>query len=117
MVFLSLIFVILAAIADAIRDTLFGHFETSIFKNWDAKFWNAFISWKYNKKIIFGYRIDGWHIFKSIYLILMFLAIVFYIPLIKLDNIILEYVANFLLLGMTHNLIFNLFYDKILNRV
>lgn len=105
---LTIILVAVAAIFDAIKDTLYSHFSNSVFKNKPAKFWRADLSWQYAYRIpIIDYPIDAWHISKSIYIALMIFAMVFYNPLINV-------IVDFILLAIVHNLTFTLFYDKIL---
>ena len=83
----------LAAISKAIRDTLSYHFETSIFKYYNPKFWNPSISWKnkyknypedqkakfFGSKTFLVWITDAWHLFDM--LSYLFLAISFTIIL------------------------------------
>ena len=48
MIFLSLIFIILASISNAIMDTVLYHHDRSIFKDYKTGFWSDtyFVSWK-----------------------------------------------------------------------
>jgi len=79
----ALILWILAAMCNAIMDTLVHHFDTSIFKNKDRMFWDPAISWR-NKYVdrdstksirklwIFDYPVaftDAWHFFKSLMIV------------------------------------------------
>jgi len=102
---ISVILLILAAICDALMDTLKDHYIDSIFKNLKKEVWNAEISWKYCKKY-FGYHMDPWHYSKSCMIILVSLAIVLYKPLINP-------IADFFILGILWNLVFNVFYTHI----
>lgn len=72
---ISIVLFCLAAMFNAIMDTLKDHFGVSIFKNKNPEFWNPAISW--NKGInLFGswggfrwMSIDGWHISKFLMLL------------------------------------------------
>jgi hypothetical protein len=73
---IAYIFIALAAFFNAVMDAVENenYFE-SIFKNLNQRFWYKRESWKYNKKI-FGYRLDAWHISKSLMVICWVLALV-----------------------------------------
>lgn len=87
---ISVIFLCLAAILDAIQDTLKSKFNTSIFKNLGT-WWNPELSWV-NKwavgsttkerflasSTIFVFITDAWHFFKMLMLFCMFTSIVTY---------------------------------------
>jgi hypothetical protein len=100
----------LAAFLNAIMDTLEeGHFNNSIFKNLNQKFWFKYESWKYAKKII-GYPLDAWHICKTLMIICLAGAVapsVTFFP---------NYWLNFLALGGMWNLIFNVLYNHLLKK-
>ena len=86
---ISIIFIVLAGICKAIKDTLNFHFETSVFKNL-GKFWCPAISWKNKYKddlitpkffgatTIFVWITDGWHLFDFLQTIFSIVAIVVY---------------------------------------
>jgi len=101
---ISLILISIAAIFNSIMDTLFDHFNVSIFKNLNPNLWNPMISWKTSKTIL-GYHVDAWHIFKSIMIILLILSIICYKQLIN------PYL-DFLIFGISWNIIFNIFLIK-----
>ncbi len=123
---ISLLLIILSAFFSAVIDTLQHHFNVSVFKNFQRQFWDPSISW-YNKyengiyangrkvwfsvigiKIYFPVQIsDAWHFFKTLMLFSFFGSIVLYIPLTFP-------VMDFAIYGCTYNLIFSLFYNKIL---
>ena len=85
------IFIILAALAKAIMDTLQFHFEDSVFSEM-GKWWNPELSWKLKwaacclgekesfpfSSTLFVSVTDAWHMFQSIEITLIFLALVFY---------------------------------------
>jgi hypothetical protein len=53
------------ACMDAFENENFGE---SIFKRWSKKFWYKRESWKWARRV-FGYKLDGWHICKSLCII------------------------------------------------
>lgn len=86
------IILILAGVSNNIMDTVDHHYSTSYFKDKNAQFWKKDISWK-NKyknwpedqrltypgsKTWLAWTTDGWHLFKTIFLTLFTLAILFY---------------------------------------
>lgn len=114
----SLIFWMLAAICNAVMDTLEHHFSTSIFnhRKLKDKFWNPFISSWCAPYIRFTkYKLDAWHLFKSSMIVFQALSITFawmYGP--PLLNIWWYYIGFFIMLGITWNGTFNIFYNHIL---
>lgn len=104
---ISLILVALAAICSAFMDaTENENFFESILKDRRQSFWYKRESWKTAPRI-FGYKLDAWHLFKSLMVILMALAIVFYVQLIS-------WWADVVIYGIVWNVSFVLFYHKIL---
>jgi hypothetical protein len=98
---MSILFIILAAICNAVMDVLQFHFHTSVFK-YMGKLWNPDISWKVAKMLPFTkYKLDAWHIFKS--MMIVFLLFAMY-----------GFSWWFVVGGIVWNLTFNLFYNKIL---
>lgn len=81
---LSFVFIFLAAVCNAVMDTLEHHYSTSIFRSSNENFWNPKVSW--NKGVNFfgswgGPRwmtMDAWHISKTLMLIFFVLAIATY---------------------------------------
>ena len=108
---LSIIFIILAAICDSVIDTVTHHFSTSVFKSKNPDFWDPSLSWK-NSTMIFGYKIDAWHLFKSAMIVLFTLAIVFS------GNFpySLKWYFQIPIFGIIWVIVFNTFYNKILRR-
>ena len=91
--------IIFAAICKAVADTIEHHFDTSIFRH--SKFWVN------GGKIIFGkYKFDGWHLANS-FMIMAFLLALAFPPEI-------EWYYTFFGGGLIFNLVFNIFYNKIL---
>jgi hypothetical protein len=125
---ISIIFIIIAAICNAIMDVLSHQYDASIFTKYNnPQYWDARISWrnKYNegfphlgrvKSKFLGIKFnkhvaltDAWHLFKTIMVISICLAIVNY----QYINWIYS-VVELCLLGITWNFVFVLFYKEIL---
>jgi hypothetical protein len=110
-IILSTFFICLAAFFKAVADTLTHHFDTSVFKWKDRKFWDPDISWKYASYLKFTkYKIDAWHLANSGMIIAFCAAIVTY-------KSHLWWGWELLLAGTLFNLSFNLFYNKLLRRL
>lgn len=88
---ISIIFIVLAGICKAIKDTLNFHFYSSVFEKCNHKFWNTEISWKNKYKDgeigvpkFFGsttflvFLTDAWHLFDFLQTIFSIVAIVVY---------------------------------------
>lgn len=114
---ISLILVVLAAIANACMDNLSHHWYKSIFNKLNSKFWNPEISWKLGYIPHTKYKFDAWHIFKSTMIICLCAAIALYNPewLFPGNRKYSCFIA-FCLFGIAWNGTFNLFYNHILNR-
>lgn len=97
----------MAAICNAAMDRTgdIAAFNKSIFQHRNTKFWCKEISWLYAKKF-FGWKSDAWHIAKSLMIILLAFAMVFY----KSTG---YWYIDILLIGAAWNIPFNLFYNKI----
>lgn len=121
----------LSGICDAIMDTLSHHFDISIFKDKNKLFWNPSISWK-NKYIdgdpkngLVKWKIlsifvtkpvqltDAWHFLKTMREIFNALAITS-AGLISFHYGILFLLGYIVVLGITRNNAFSLFYNKLL---
>lgn len=133
MVYVSLLFIALAAICNAVMDILQFHYHESIFDkpsdkiSYYDKWWNPHYSWrnKYingipsygRKKWILGLNYpvqltDAWHLFKTFMIVFLCLSIVTFedvYPKTILDDILI-----FCIFGTVWNLTFSLFYNKIL---
>lgn len=103
---LTILFIFLAGMFKAVADTLADHFDISIFRFKDRKFWDKNVSWKY-AKVIFAYKVDGWHLANSGMIVSICLAIALHHPYTYWW---LEVVAA----GLIFNLSFNIFYNKVL---
>jgi hypothetical protein len=105
---LPTLFLIGAAFFNAVSDTLADHFDTSVFRWLDPRFWNKQVSWRYAPFLKFTrYRLDAWHLSKSLSIICAVLAMVFHTP-------VFPWWAELAGAGLLWNETFNLFYDKIL---
>jgi hypothetical protein len=105
---ISSLFIIIAAICKAVADTLVHHYDTSVFRFSNRRFWDPAISYKFVKFLpLTKYRADGWHLANSIGIISWCLAVV-------LHSGWLPWYYELLIDGALFNLIFNLFYNKLL---
>lgn len=122
---ISLLFWCLAAACCAVMDTLQYHFYSSkiyytLRKPTQSYWWNPEFSWK-NKYIDRyppnGLRkwlwfdvpfTDGWHTFKSLMIVFICISVATFEPLIDSP------IINIIIYGTAWNVIFNLFYNKIL---
>lgn len=108
MIFLTYIFISLAAICNALMDKVETtiSFKDSVFRNMKVAFWCKPISAHNVKFIPFTkYRPDAWHLTKSAMIVLWCLAVVFYHPFLP--------IIDFVVMGSVYNLMFNLFYNRI----
>lgn len=127
-ILLSMFFWSLAAILNAVMDTLVHHFYSSIFyhNTWflqREKFFNPDYQ-QYSYMLPYTkYKVDAWHLSKSLMIIFqatsncfVFLAGVQLIP--ETSNVMLsiDVSISMIVLGIIWNLTFNLFYNKILIR-
>lgn len=112
----SLIFFALAAICNAVMDTLVHHYSTSIFRKMDVKFWNPEVSWRYAMYIpCTKYKVDAWHLFKSAMIVFLALSVISaWISEPPLLNVWWFYLLGFIFLGILWNGVFNIFYNYIL---
>jgi len=122
---ISYILVILASVCNAVMDVSSFHYDNSVFNKLNRKFWDGSISWKskyvdYDKgderrKKIFGlfnYPVqltDSFHLFKSLMIILLVLAIVLYKPLFNIW-------IDFICMGLVWNMTFSFFYNVIFKK-
>ena len=121
-----LLFIFLAGVCDAVRDTVLHKFERSRLSGLNPNFWDAKISWlnKYERfnnveivrtKFLWVIPIpvvftDAWHLFKGLHTVFIVLAIVFYTPHFY------EPLHSFIFTYLIYKTGFNLFYKAILNR-
>ena len=103
---MSFILIAIAAIFNAIMDTLWTHYPISVFKNLNPKWWNPNESWEYVKNWMGWVRFDAWHLFKFGMLGFISLAICFYKPIFGILDI--------LIIPMVWGISFELFYSNLL---
>lgn len=117
----------IGGIFDALMDTCSDHFSISIFKNKNPNYWNKNQSWtnkyvnndptqgfkRWHGIIIPAALTDAWHLFKSIKEIFNSLALASaaYIGFPYDFTLIVIY---FVIAGLSRNLVFSIFYDRLL---
>jgi len=122
---LTIIFLVFAAICNAVMDKVSHHYFTSIFSKFNnPKFWDAGESWKNKyidgdftkgrRKWLFGMNVpvqvtDAWHLFKTFMIIGICSSIIVYDPGI-------HPLVDLLILGIVWNSTFSLFYNKIFSK-
>src|SRR5688572_22267142 len=103
------ILIILAGFFKAVADTLTHHYDTSIFKWKDRRFWDPALSYAYAPFLKFTkYRLDAWHLANSGCIICFCAALAIGTPY--------PWYIDFAGSGIVFNLSFNLFYDTILRK-
>lgn len=97
------ILIALAAFFNAVMDTVEyeAAFNKSIFKKLNQRFWLKSVSWQYAYKI-FNYKIDCWHLCKSLLVICIAL-----LPCVEFKGSWWVIVLN---IGIVWNTVFVLFY-------
>ena len=104
------IFFVLAAAFKAVADTLEHHFETSVFKKLNLKWWNPDKSGDAVKLLKHTkYRLDAWHLSNS-------LMIVFFVCAGIFHKNTLPWYLDIPVIGTGFNIVFNTLYNKILRR-
>lgn len=103
---MTYLLIAIAAVFNAIMDTLWTHYPVSIFRGLDPKWWNPNESWKYNSNFLGIVRLDAWHLAKYGMLGSISMAIVLYKP-------IWGY-YDFLVIPAVWSVFFELFYSKLL---
>jgi hypothetical protein len=122
---LSIIFLVIASICNALMDTITHHYSTSIFSKFNPKFWNGETSWrnkyidgdpsKGRKKWFYGELnvpvqvTDAWHLSKTIMIIAICSSIIVYDPGFW-------WWADLIIYGIAWNSTFSLFYNRIFKR-
>lgn len=101
------ILILLAAIFKAVADTLAHHFDTSVFKGKNTAFWNPLHPDNDKVKKIGGYPLDAWHLANSAMIFSFILAAIF-------NDLPFLWWLQLIGFGVLFNLVFVLFYDKIL---
>jgi len=99
---ITFILIALAAMTNAIMDTIAFHFSRSIFKH-STWFWTVD---KYRMKVG-GYPVNAWHLAKSLMIMLMVVGAMLYEPIVN------PY-SDFFIYGIVWNVFFNIMFNKIL---
>ena len=94
-----------SAIADIVENE---NFSSSVFSKLNVRFWYKRESWKYAKRI-FGYKVDAWHLSKSLMICSFVIASVLYETFIST-------VVDIILFGVAYNLNFSLWYHVLLRK-
>lgn len=105
----TIILVILAALFKSVADTLEHHFDTSVFKKLKPELWDPDRS-TVKTWWITHYKIDPWHVANSMFIVSFILAAI-------LNTLTWKWYLQLLVLGTVFNLVFEVFYSKILRRV
>jgi hypothetical protein len=105
---ITYILIALAAMFNAIMDTLWTHFSTSIFKGLKVEWWNPNYSWMSVKNFLGIVRLDAWHLAKYGMLFSIVSACVFYQPVLGLYDL--------LILPLIWSITFELFYSYIFKK-
>jgi len=98
-------------------DTLSHHYLTSIFANLNEYFWNPSKSWKNKYELsdwIPDAFTDAWHIFKFFMIVFLIFSIVLFQPFSYWKIWWADQIIDYFILGVTWNLTFNIFYNKLL---
>lgn len=104
----SVIFLLFAAFFKAVADTLQHHYDKSVFWKLNKNFWNPVVSAEHVKFLPWTkYRPDAWHLANTGMIVSFILFAVLYKPLIG-------WFFAVILGGIVFNLVFNLFYNKVL---
>jgi hypothetical protein len=119
-VILSCIFFALAAACNAVMDSVENeHIYDTVFnpQRKNSAFWYKRDSWDKAKKIG-GWKFDAWHLFKSIAVINLCLSAAFAATsdLALRWGLLAQVILKVVILGLTWNLSFNLFYNVIFKK-
>ena len=120
MIVVSLSLWVLAAICNAVMDTLAHHFAASIFTKWSWNFWDPRLSWgnkRYDDDKWYGWVnntilvwvTDGWHLFQMLMKTFIVLSIIFYQPIVT-------WYWDVLIFTVTWGIIFEIFYKYLLKK-
>lgn len=118
---ISLIFLIFAAICSSIMDVVSFRYDLSVFRNLNKEFWNPSYSWRNKWKNgdpnqgekFFGSSTflvlftDSWHLFKSLMILFVALAITSYTEITK------YLILDIFIYRIAFGLIFEIFFSKL----
>jgi hypothetical protein len=102
--------IILAAILNACMDRVetFIHFNDSVFYKLNPKFYSKMDSSEHARRIL-NYKIDFWHLCKSGMLCCLLATPFCY-------NILIQPIVDYVIFGITYNIVFEQFYSRILKK-
>jgi hypothetical protein len=98
-------YISIAAIFNAVMDTLWTKFPVSVFKDFNSRWWNPNESWKHYPNFLGIVRLDAWHLAKYGMLGGMTGAIVSYTE---------YHLYDWILIPIVWSISFELFYSLIL---
>lgn len=106
---MSALYIVIAAILNAFMDRIENeNFYESIFRDWPERFWYKRTSWRF-AKTIFGWKLDAWHIAKSLMIISLLMAMVKY-------EGFYNWWVDVIMAGGLWVVTFNIFYNKIFKK-
>tara|TARA_R100000988_G_scaffold85680_1_gene48553 strand:- start:479 stop:859 length:381 start_codon:yes stop_codon:yes gene_type:complete len=118
---IGLILTMFAGLSEAVMDTLQFHFYKSPFAKYNHQYWNPQLSWrnKYKKgdpslgpkfpgsTTIFVSLTDGWHSFKLLRNLFLFVGLCLVaIPCLNINYIIIYFITARILYGISFQLLF-----------
>jgi hypothetical protein len=106
---------ILGAILNSVMDSLYSeHIGETDFAKKNPSFWNKDIS-AHKAKMIGKYRLDAWHICKSLMILMMCASMLFYyyLPWYHLEILWIDVIKDVIIAGLAWNIPFNTFYNRI----
>ena len=110
-----------AGLSEAVMDTLQFHYYKSPFAKYNHQFWNPQLSWKNKYKkgdpslgpkfpgstTIFVSLTDGWHLFKLLRNLFLFVGLcLIAIPCLNINYIIIYFISARILYGISFQLLF-----------
>lgn len=106
---IGFLFYTIAIILNAFMDSIENeHVWDTIFKGWRQSFWWKRVSAS-KAKVIFGFKLDAWHIAKHLMIASIIMFALLYDPLFA-------WYIDFCILGVHWIIVFNIFYNKIFGK-
>lgn len=105
---IAAILIILAAVFKSVADTCAHHYDTSVFRRYPRKYWDAQVVIK-SAPVIFNYPLDAWHISTSCMLLCFMLLAIF-------NDCSWAWYQQLAAGGGIFIVVFNTFYNKIWRR-
>jgi hypothetical protein len=111
----AILCIALAGFFKAVCDTLDDHYDISIFKWKDPRWWNPNVSCNHVGFLKFTkYRPDAWHLSHSFMVLAFVCSILLYRNHIHLVNGTVSFLIELVVAGISYNGTFNTFYNRIL---